>query len=493
MHRGQPTPHRYAYKKYDAPHGVNRPKHDRPAKDVRKFDLNIEEVLDGWEAYHGMREIIANALDEQALTGTPGIEIRKAGSRSYLILDRGRGIRPEHLTQNEDKEKMSGKVPVIGRFGVGLKDALAVLNRRGVKVRLRSRHCSITTEPAKKHGFDDITTLHALVAPPDDPEMAGTEVMLEGVSDAWMESAKSLFRRFSDECILESAKYGDILERKPNRPARIYVNGVQVAAEDNFLFSYDITKPTEGMRRMLNRERTNVGRKAYTERVKSILMAATSDTVMGVLAGDVARHEAGSQSDETKWSDVATRACKLLNASGNVVFATAGEQRRMAAVVDESGRDGFRMVTVPDNIRGRLAGSVDESGGKVRDMAQYMIELNGRFEFKFVEPDDLTASERRVWDRTGDILGLVGMADLADGVRISETMRPGMLDADGLWDGTRITMRRSTLQSTERYAGVLLHEAAHSLSMAKDVTREFESALTDMLGDVAACALLRGQ
>ncbi len=28
---------------------------------MRRFDLNIEQILDNWEIYHAIREIIANA------------------------------------------------------------------------------------------------------------------------------------------------------------------------------------------------------------------------------------------------------------------------------------------------------------------------------------------------------------------------------------------------------------------------------------------------
>ena len=164
--------------------------------------------MEGWEVRHAVREIVANALDEQILTGTADMEIRQTGTQSFIVRDRGRGIRPEHLTQNENAEKMSGKAPVIGRFGVGLKDALAVLSRRGAKVRISSRHCTITTELAEKHGFGNITTLHALVGPPDDSNMDGTEVLLDNVRREEMEGAKSLFRRFNSEDDLESTKYG---------------------------------------------------------------------------------------------------------------------------------------------------------------------------------------------------------------------------------------------------------------------------------------------
>ncbi len=36
----------------------------------RMFDLNIEEVLEAWEVSHAIREVISNALDEQALSGS---------------------------------------------------------------------------------------------------------------------------------------------------------------------------------------------------------------------------------------------------------------------------------------------------------------------------------------------------------------------------------------------------------------------------------------
>jgi hypothetical protein len=35
----------------------------------RNFDLNIEKILEGWKAKHAIREVIANALDEQVLRG----------------------------------------------------------------------------------------------------------------------------------------------------------------------------------------------------------------------------------------------------------------------------------------------------------------------------------------------------------------------------------------------------------------------------------------
>src|ERR1700716_3925228 len=129
----------------------------------RDFDLNIEKVLEGWTVSHAIRELIANALDEQALSGTDEIEIASAGDRTWQIRDFGRGLQHTHLTQNENAEKRQREPEVMGRFGVGLKDALAVLDRRGVSVTIRSAHCEISLVHRSKSGFSDVTTLHARI------------------------------------------------------------------------------------------------------------------------------------------------------------------------------------------------------------------------------------------------------------------------------------------------------------------------------------------
>jgi len=103
---------------------------------TKEFDLNIEKILENWEVYHAVREIIANALDEQKLTNTKDISIHKENG-IWHITDYGRGLNYHHLTQNENDEKLSAE-GLIGKFGVGLKDSLAVFYRNGVHVTIRS-------------------------------------------------------------------------------------------------------------------------------------------------------------------------------------------------------------------------------------------------------------------------------------------------------------------------------------------------------------------
>ena len=475
---------------------------------MRRFDLNIERVLEDWDVHHAVREIIANAVDEQALTGTKDVEISQKGKWRFSIRDYGRGLRYEHLTQNENEEKAAEPGRVIGKFGVGLKDALATFDRHNIGVAIKTRHGDIAMAKSPKHEFEDVITLHATVSPPADPRMDGTEVVLDGCTGAEIDKAKGLFLRFRGDRVLEKTQYGEILEAKAavrgnpmarlsaasgSRPesARIYVNGVTVAEEPNFLFSYNITSMTGSMRKALNRERTHVGRTAYADRVKSILLASRSREVAGLLARDLGRYQAGTQHDETKYVEVSAHASRILNAHSSTVFVTPEQLEANVNAIDHAKRDGYSVTVVPESVSYKIRGLRDIVGEVIRDLPQYAREFEESFEFEFVSPEDLTAAERRIYDKTERVFDLIGGRPREiRTVRISETMRPDSLGADahGVWDPgeSLVVIKRSQLSDLESYAGTLLHEAAHALSGAGDVSRDFESSLTRIIGKICA-------
>jgi hypothetical protein len=465
---------------------------------VREFDLNIERVLENWTVAHALREIIANALDEEALTGTAEPEIFEDEAGSWHVRDWGRGLRYDHLTQNENREKLRNPDKVVGKFGVGLKDALATFDRNRITVVIRSRHGEITTGKQAKHGFADVQTLHALITDPADRSFAGTEFILQGSSlgKEQVEQAKALFLRYSQDQQVGATPYGTVLRRQDGRtPARIYVNGLRVAEEDNFLFSYNITSPTKALRRALNRERSNVGRAAYTDRVKAILLACEDDDVISALVADLQHYERGTQHDETQWLDVGLHACKQLNARRKVIFLTPIELSLAREFVQRAIDDGYETVIVPDSIRKKLKGLQDAAGNPIRDLEQYRDEWQESFHFEFIDPAELSATERTVWDTLHTIFALRGgRPKRVKDVRISATMRlmeGRYQEAVGLWnpaDGV-IIVKRNQLTSKGLFAGTILHELSHALSDAPDVSLEFEEQLTHELGRVAALNL----
>jgi hypothetical protein len=462
---------------------------------MREFDLNIERVLENWTVVHALREVIANALDEQALTGTREPEIFRDNDGRWHVRDWGRGLRYEHLTQNEDREKLAQPDLVVGKFGVGLKDALATFDRHGVSVLIKSRHGNITTGKQAKHGFADIKTLHALITEPADPGFTGTEFILHGeaLGEKQVEEAKGLFLRYAGDEELGVTQFGLVLrpKGKPAR-ARIYINGLRVAEEDNFLFSYNITSPTTALRRALNRERSNVGRSAYTDRVKAILLACDEDEVTEALVADLQNYERGSQHDETQWLDVGLHACKQLNARRKVIFLTAFELVIAADFVRRARDDGYDIIVVPDTIRAKLPNLRDALGNPIRDLGQYRNEWQDSFRFTFIDPEDLTDTERAMWDVLPAIFAARGgRPTRIKDVRISETMRlmeGRYQEAVGLWEPAegRIIIKRKQLESLAKLAGTVLHELSHALSGAPDASFEFEEQLTEELGRALA-------
>ena len=451
----------------------------------KTFDLNIEKILENWETRHAVREVIANALDEQALTNTAPTIIEKKGD-SWFIRDFGRGIRYTHLTQNENQEKLSSAV-VIGRFGIGLKDALATFERHGVEVIIKSKFGTIKTTKMVKQGFGDIFTLHALIDDPIDTEFIGTEFELRNVSDAEIDAAKRLFFLFSGEPILEATRYGQIIQRQSGRGS-IYINGVMVAEEANFLFSYNITLLNAAIKKAINRERANVGRTAYADSVKKILLSSNNPDVAQQLAKDLANYQSGTAHDELAWLDVQEHAVKILNTQGNVVVVTAEEAMSRPDLMDDARNSGLSIVTIPENLRAKVANSVDVAGNRIIDITAYTQSFNESFVFKFVEHESLSQNEKDVFSITARVIDTFGgKPENVKSIRISTTMRPESNSAQntiGCWDSSTssIVISRDELASKSRYSAVLLHELVHAKTGFSDVTREFETSLTMLIG-----------
>ncbi len=458
---------------------------------MKPFDLNMEEVLENWEVFHAIREIIANALDEQLITGTQKIEIYQTDI-GWGIRDFGRGIQIDHFTQNENPEKYSGPEGIIGKFGVGLKDALATFHRNGIIPTIKSKYGTYTLETQSKEGFDDINTLHVMY---DDSEieMSGTDFLLEGVTENQIEQAKDLFLKFKDATEIEHTKYGSIIEAPERGPNRVYINGVLASEEENFLFSYNITNLTPKMRKALNRERTNVGRTTYSERVKSILKSAKSDSVKEDLAEQISLRYTGEQCDEITWAEIAQVGIEALaKIDDNAVFVTESEMLHNPDEMERMRMEGRNIIVSNERDRSKI--QTDDAV----TFTIYVEEFEDSFEFDYVEPETLNAVEKKVFNTTDTIMKTVGWTDEdMPEILISNTLQKeidtssGFLrtfSAVGIYEPGhhRITILRSQLSSLQSYAGTLLHEAAHAASGATDATRAFESQLTDYLGIIAS-------
>lgn len=453
---------------------------------TKEFDLNIEKILENWEVYHAVREVIANALDEQKLTGTQDISIHKEDG-VWHITDYGRGLNYHHLTQNESEEKLNAD-GLIGKFGVGLKDALATFYRNGIKVTIRSKYGVITLKQTNKEGFDDVITLHAEIAEPDNPDMVGTDFSLDGCTDSDIEKAKALFLCFTDTVVLEDTSFGSVLERVKGQPASIYIHGIKVAEEPNFLFSYNITDLPNKLRKALNRERDNVGRAAYTDTVKNILESVETPDVLETLMHDLEEVVKGGGHDEMNWIDVQLYVIEQLSKlEDKLLFITADEAVNRRMEVSDARDDGYEVFVIPDKLKEKA-----KSLRTVTTIERYNQKKNNSFSGEEIDISELTAPERDVYNMLPEIVAFMGgLPGVISNVRITEEIYEDEEDKGqtvGLWDSKSriIWIKRSQLRSLSAFAGTLIHECTHAATRYGDVSRNFETALTDNLGKMAA-------
>lgn len=456
----------------------------------REFDLNIEKVLENWEVYHAVREIIANALDEQALTGTSKIKIYRDESGNWHIRDFGRGLRYTHFTQNENSEKLNDST-LIGKFGVGLKDALATFDRHKIGVEIDSKYGHYTTGRTRKHGFSDLMTLHVYIDDPREKNFAGTDFVLNGCTDDDIELAKNLFLNYANLERLDETAFGEVY-RKRNGKSEIFVNGTKVAEEENFLFSYNITSPNATLKKAINRERVNVGRGAYSDRVKDILLKCTSEAVVNEFVQNLDRLSGGEQSDELRWKDVQVHFLQSLSKTDDVVFVTAEQVEEMGGrtreIVDESGK---RKMQVSDAILETLKRrTLTKDDFEFNTIESVVHEYDEGFQYEFVDESELVEAERENFGLVQKVIDRIFPTYSSTRILISETMRPDdSLDTTlGICenDGERVIILRRILEDKEEFLGTLAHELVHAKTGYTDCSRDFETALTGELGKVLA-------
>ena len=447
---------------------------------TRKFDLNIEKILENWEKYHAIREFIANALDESILSHSSPIKIYEENG-IWHIRDYGRGLQYKHFTQNENYEKLNNP-NVIGKFGIGLKDALATLYRYGAVIEIKSKYGIYEIEKSNKQDFDDILTLHAVVTDPEDTDFQGTDITIYGVNEYDINKAKSLFLYFKDPDIIDTTKHGQII-RSEQLKSSIYLNGIQIAEEENFLFSYNITAPTLILKKSINRERTTVGRSAYSDIVKKILLNSTHEEVISLLKDEIVKTEKGTQRDELKWIGIQEYAIKILNTSNDFLFLSTQQLIDNPDIVDEAKDNGKKILQIPENLLTKIQSSQDIKGNPISDFNGFLNQLDDEYEVEYVSEEELNDNEKQIFGLTNQILELVNLTTGNRDIKIVKNLR---LNTNGLCTLFEILIKRSRLSSLEQYADTLIHEAIHAHYDVRDISRDFELCLSSIIGDLTA-------
>ena len=464
--------------------------------EIKKINLEINRNLENWKVYHALREIIANALDEQYVTGTKDIDIFEDEKHNWHIRDFGRGIKREYFSQAGSSEKLSNP-KLIGKLGIGLQEALATFEHNNVKVIIKSRYGLFALGKSIQDASKKILPL-IYIYPPKNTTFLGTEFIFKGISNKDIEQAKNLFLKFSKAFVLENTDVGQVI-RKNSNLAAIYINGVKIAEENNFLFSYNITSLNSKILKVMRHERPNVGRSAYTDRVRAILVSCSNQEVAQQLINDLSQYAQGTNHDELRWLDVQENAVKILNPFSKVIFLTSDELENCSKLIDKAQADGYEFINIPGNLKQHINGANDITGTPIRDIEEFYNEYKRKFRYCFVDPQNLFPEERQIFNMTPVIFDLLGgKPALVQEIKISENMIKELdndQEATGVWDPLTkiIIIKRSELQNIKKYAGTLLHQLSHAISGDPDEGRRFETELTRILGGLTAHLIERKQ
>lgn len=453
------------------------------------FDLNIGKILENWKIEDAIRELIANAIDEQILSSSKEIEIFQDSEKNWHIRDYGRGINKSSFIQDENKEKLSSQ-RIIGRFGIGLKDALATFQRNNVQLTIESKYLFVSgIEFMEKPNFPSECTLALKILSPKSSNFEGTEIVLYNVKNEDMLKAKSLFLKFNNNTLLSETKKGQIF-KKQFKIAQIYVNGLKISEENDFLFDYNITDINTALKKGLNRERKNVGKSAYSEQIKKILLDAIlldvkNETIYKILEDEF--KDDNNNENELQWIDIKKAVYQSLIETGKYVSMTKDQFSSHPHYINDIQNTGKEIIWISSKLLEHIG---ENSSGTFND---YLLQERLNFQFNYVDYCNLTKKEKEVFDKTEEIIKLsqqnldkIKLKNI--NIRISETMQRDSyntaLECLGVWihiDNT-IVIKRSQLKSLENYAGTLLHELTHAISGHHDSTREFENELTKLIG-----------
>lgn len=471
-------------------------------KDQIIYDLNIQNILEDWKPEDAIREFISNALDETKLSHTKQEpNIFKDSDGLWHIRDYGRGLKPNSFIQNENEEKLN-RNDMIGKFGIGLKDAIATLVRNKISFYILADQERYEAEYRIKAGGSNELTIHMVASPlPKGQKIQGTDVVMR-CTDQQIQNAKGKFSQYDSMKVLASTDLGEIIQKPFFGPAKIYFNGLEIAQEENFIFSYNITKPTLQLKKALNRERKNVGKTAYAKRIQDMYKNLEEKAVMDILLDHIIDRDF-SQS-ELDYSEVMASVLQWSaqdsQTNRDKVFVSQSfMENHPSMIADVSERQDKKIVILPDTSYKKIEtfnkntqdSSTSAYGQNTINTFDQILRIEEEnFNPEVISFSDLAEKEQKVFKLAQNIVDKVSQPHYFKAIKVAQSLYSYEEGAQavGLWDSREQTIyiRRDQLNSSSAFLGTLIHEIIHAQTGKYDATRAFESFLTQVIGQLAS-------
>ena len=123
--------------------------------------------------------------------------------------------------------------------------------------------------------------------------------------------------------------------------------------------------------------------------------------------GSLKEYSSGKMKEELNWIDVQEHAVKILNATEKVVLLTSEELITSTNMVDEAKSAGYRIITIPETLKEKVAGELDIQGSTIRELGQFYKEYEESFNYKFIDPNKLNSNEKIIFGMTNNIFSLI--------------------------------------------------------------------------------------
>ncbi|MFV0361512.1 MAG: hypothetical protein ACK5LL_00265 [Suipraeoptans sp.] len=252
------------------------------------------------------------------------------------------------------------------------------------------------------------------------------------------------------------------------------------------MFNYNITRLSAPMKKALNRERSNVGRTAYADTVKKLLLKSNSNTVIEKLVNELKKLDMGGGYDEINYVDIQVHAIKTYNAQNLVVFISPTDAYQLSnddkEKIRESGRE---LVIVPQNTFDKIKYDTDINDNKIGTFDLVRKEYNDNFEYEWVSPEELSSMRRVVWESHHKVMDWLKDTEWRNKIKISKTINEYTNgDTDGVYDYKEnlIVIKESVLDKEAHFYEVLFHEYIHATTNFPDNDRNFENELGKIIG-----------
>lgn len=196
----------------------------------QKLELSIHPEYVEWGTWESLREIVQNALDEDALGNK--VSFRHRGD-TLTISNKGSRLKRQNLLLGGSEKR--GREDQRGQFGEGMKLSWASLVRMGKTVSIRSGDEKWEPRVERSSAFDsDVLTVEISKGKEED----GVTTKISGISKAEWNETKSKILHFSESKRVETS-YGAVLTDKAQK-GRIYSKGIFVCKDERFSYGFDL-------------------------------------------------------------------------------------------------------------------------------------------------------------------------------------------------------------------------------------------------------------